>query len=120
MSTANSPIACCANTLSELVVAQDQMLSLGRKTAIERLASFFLRLTHHSSSEREEPGMLHLPMARTDIADYLGLTPETVSRTFGKLKALGVIALKTANDIKILDAERLADLAEDETAPVVN
>lgn len=107
-------------TLDELVVAQDQMLSLGRKTAIERIASFFVRLSRRNRKADQAASLLHLPMARTDIADYLGLTPETVSRVFSRLKGLGVIALKSVNDIEIRDLDLLAELADDETALVFN
>lgn len=110
-------------TLNDLMVAQDQMLSLGRKTATERIASFFLRLAKRETKadgQGPQGAMIHLPMARTDIADYLGLTPETVSRILGRLKALGIIALKSANDIAILDLGMLADLAENEAAQAAN
>lgn len=107
-------------TLDQLSVAQDQMLNLGRKTATERMASFILGLLGRDRGEREASAELHLPMARTDIADYLGLTPETVSRVLGRLKAVGVIALRTANDIEVRDLRRLGLLAEDETALVLN
>lgn len=107
-------------TLNDLIVAQDQMLSLGRKTATERIASFFLRLAKRETKQDDERAMIHLPMARTDIADYLGLTPETVSRILGRLKSLGIIALKSANDIAILDLGLLADLAENEAAQAAN
>lgn len=107
-------------TLNDLIVAQDQMLSLGRKTATERIASFFLRLAKRETKLDDERAMIHLPMARTDIADYLGLTPETVSRILGRLKSLGIIALKSANDIAILDLGLLADLAENEAAQAAN
>ncbi len=80
-----------ARASSELAEAQDRMLLLGRKTARERLASFLLRL-----ADRRRPcapETIALSMSRADIADYLGLTIETVSRTFTSLKTDGIIGL---------------------------
>jgi CRP/FNR family transcriptional regulator len=91
---------------NELVAAQEQMLLLGRKTAGERLASFLIML------DRGAAGALHLPMSRSDIADYLGLTIETVSRTFTKFKSAGLIALPTVTEVIVLDRPRLTRLAE--------
>ena len=85
---------------NELLAAQDQMLLLGRKTADERVASFLLKL-----AERKQSGKIDwvdLPMSRTDIADYLGLTTETVSRVLTKLKQAGIISLPTPHLVKLL------------------
>ena len=70
-------------TSNELAAAQQQMLLLGRKTARERLASFLADLAERSDADG---GPLELPMGRADIADHLGLTIETVSRTFTGLR----------------------------------
>jgi CRP/FNR family transcriptional regulator, anaerobic regulatory protein len=93
----------------ELAAAQDQMLLLGRKTAHERLASFLLSLSRRQDNE---DGSVDLPMTRTDIADYLGLTMETVSRVFTVLKGSGCIAAAGSGTIHILDADALAELAD--------
>lgn len=86
---------------NELVAAQVQMLLLGRKTARERVASFLLsRAKDHSPCEGPL-ARIHLPMTRSDIADYLGLTIETVSRTMTKLKEEGVIAIPQPSEILI-------------------
>ena len=97
---------------SELAAAQNQMLLLGRKTAMEKLASFLLHLWERN--EEHDPTRLHVPMSRSDIADYLGLTTETVSRTFSKLKQQGVIECCEQGYIKVLHLDRLMELAEDE------
>lgn len=69
--------------------AQAHMLLLGRKSAVEKIAAFLLDL-----AEREnDHGHIDLPMCRTDIADYLGLTIETVSRTLTQLERQGIIAM---------------------------
>lgn len=80
-----------AAVLRSLERAQDHMLLLGRKSALEKVASFLLDM-----GERVSDGeSVELPMSRTDIADHLGLTIETVSRTLGELVKRGVIALPT-------------------------
>jgi len=91
----------------ELRAAQDQMLLLGRKGAAEKVASFLLLMAEQQGHEDE----ISVPMPRSDIADYLGLTVETVSRTFTKLKLQGLIALPTSNHVQILDRDQLEDFA---------
>lgn len=94
----------------ELVAAQNQMLLLGRKSARERLASF---LTARSMARSCQPRMtrITLPMTRGDIADYLGLTVETVSRTFTWLKAEKLIDLPSPQEVVILRATELEAMA---------
>ncbi len=97
----------------ELAAAQAQMVLLGRKTAAERLASFFLSLL-----ERQELVDCHthtefdLPMSRLDIADYLGLTKETVSRMLAQLRDRRLIRLASQDRIEILDRDGLKEMAE--------
>ena len=90
----------------ELAAAQRQMLLLGRKTARERLCSFLIERL------RGDGPIVELPMSRTDIADYLGLTIETVSRTLSQLRAEGLILMATPHSLELTDAGRLSDLAE--------
>ena len=89
------------------------MLLLGRKSAIERLASFFLSLSEYCEEHGENPARLYLPMMRNDIGDYLGMTTETVSRSLGELKRLGIIRVPSPAHVILQDFERLMDLAED-------
>jgi CRP/FNR family transcriptional regulator, anaerobic regulatory protein len=96
-----------AVTSHELRAAQDQMLLLGRKAAGEKVASFLLLMAAQQSGK----DAVSVPMTRTDIADYLGLTIETVSRTFTKLKLDEVIALPTRGRVDILDRDRLEEFA---------
>ncbi len=84
---------------NELVAAQEQMLLLGRKTACERVASFLLAQQRRTG----DGDRLSLPMTRGDIADYLGLTVETVSRSFTRLRTDGLIALVAGGLVRILD-----------------
>lgn len=99
-------------TCNDLASAQNQILWLGRKTAMERVASFLLHLSDQAKRRDEDPTVLHLPMRRCDIADYLGLTLETVSRMFSRLQAMQVIKISAqGRDVRV-DTDRLADLAE--------
>ena len=95
----------------ELAFAHDQLLVLGRMTPLEKLASFLMRLADCEERRGGDPEHLSLPMSRLDIADHLGLTIETVSRCFTKLRKLGVIQLARAADVIIRDPDRLCDLA---------
>ncbi|SNB75422.1 CRP/FNR family transcriptional regulator, anaerobic regulatory protein [Arboricoccus pini] len=100
-----------ARASAELALAQDQMLLLGRKTARERLASFLLGRQRLCPGSKPSRRHIQLPMGRSDIADYLGLTIETVSRTFTRLRGQRLIDLPSTNEILILDQERLENLA---------
>jgi len=91
----------------ELAEAQQQMVILGRKTALERIASFFLSLSERANRS----DLIDLPMSRSDIADYLGLTKETVSRVLSDLKGKRIIRLQTIDRIEILDRRRLNSIA---------
>ncbi len=93
---------------NELTRGRDQMVLLGRLTAVERAAAFLFRLARHSNAPN---GELYLTMTREDIADYLGMTLETVSRMFNQLKRDGVIEMRTPDHIRIRNADQLADLA---------
>jgi CRP/FNR family transcriptional regulator len=95
----------------ELCAAQNQMLLLGRKTAAEKVASFILLTADHQGAGVDE---VDVPMTRNDIADHLGLTIETVSRTLSKLKAEGLIALPTPTRLEIRDRDRLEGMAAGE------
>jgi len=95
---------------NELIAAQDQMLLLGRKTARERVASFLMGLSRNAKRHGFDDNPVALPMSRTDIADFLGLTTETVSRTFTRLRQAKVIALEGNAMVRLLDRPALDDL----------
>jgi CRP/FNR family transcriptional regulator, anaerobic regulatory protein len=97
---------------NELAAAQDQMLLLGRKTAKEKICSFLLMLSQRAVRRGHKENPVYVPMSRSDIADYLGLTTETVSRTFTQLKTKGVISLQEGNKVQIGDIDALYDQAE--------
>lgn len=97
---------------ASLSAAQTQMLLLGRKTARERLASFLLQYASRLELAGSRWQPLHLPMRRVDIADYLGLTEETVSRTFTALRDEGAIETARPDGIRFRDSALLEQLAE--------
>src|SRR3546814_6884016 len=84
---------------------------LGRKTAVERGASCRLRAARRNEDRGEPASPLTLAMTRNEIADHLGLTLETVSRGFSRLRQLGVIRLDGADRVTLTDLDRLAELA---------
>jgi len=105
---------------NELVAAQEQMLLLGRKTARERLASFLIaRATLPTACLARAPELatvIRLPMTRADIADYLGLTIETVSRSLTRFKSEGLIDIPMPGEIALHNHAALARLAAGATA----
>jgi len=97
---------------NELMAAQDQMLLLGRKTAKEKICSFLLHLSARAMRRGHKENPVYVPMSRADIADYLGLTTETVSRTFTQLKTSRVISLQEGNRVLLADLDLIHDMAE--------
>jgi CRP/FNR family transcriptional regulator, anaerobic regulatory protein len=93
---------------ADLQRARQHLLLLGRKSADEKIASFLLSLAARLGSS----DVVQLPMSRQDMADYLGLTIETVSRTLTRLRHRGLIALRTPQQVVLLRADRLRGLAE--------
>jgi CRP-like cAMP-binding protein len=105
------------NVTRALAHAVEHMMMVGRSSAEERLAWFLSKLSARGAGRRSDS--IELAMQRQDIADYLGLTIETVSRTFTHLKAQGLIALPTTRRIDILRQDLLARLASaDRDAPI--
>ena len=93
-------------TAGELRHAEDHMLLLGRKNAMERVANFLLEM----DSRLAVAGMMALPMCRRDIGDYLGLTLETVSRALSQLHGEGVLGFSGARQIVLRNRQRLRNM----------
>lgn len=91
--------------------SRENQMVLGRLAPVEKLASFLLVLSSNAKKRGETDNPVHLAMNRTDIADYLGLTIETVSRSFTKLRTQGLIELIDTNTVKILSHRSLASVA---------
>jgi CRP/FNR family transcriptional regulator len=97
--------------LVELDEARDWMLTLGRKTAREKVASFLYLIATHIDPDKSAVQHFELPLTRQDIGDFLGLTIETVSRQMTRLRQEKVIHVENNRTITIHDIERLADVA---------
>jgi CRP/FNR family transcriptional regulator len=94
----------------ELMLAQEQMLLLGRRTAAEKVASFLMSWRQRLAQIGEERQTIALPMSRRDIADYLGLTIETVSRTLTRFEREKILTI-VAGGVRLLDPTRTAAMA---------
>ncbi|MCO5130484.1 MAG: helix-turn-helix domain-containing protein [Xanthobacteraceae bacterium] len=90
-------------TAGDLQRAENHMLLLGRKTALERVAAFLLEMDHRLSVA----AMMALPMCRRDIGDYLGLTLETVSRALSELHERGILDFSGARQIVLRNRQSL-------------
>lgn len=105
-------------TQDELDVAREWMFVLGRKTAQEKVASLLLLMAHHlalPAGDRESANKtieFELPLSRTEMADYLGLTIETVSRQVSNLKARGMISMRGARIVCVPNLATLQDWSE--------
>ncbi|WP_413815307.1 helix-turn-helix domain-containing protein [Bradyrhizobium sp.] len=93
-------------TAAELSHAEDHMLLLGRKNAMEKVAAFLLEMDRRLAGA----GMLALPMCRRDIGDYLGLTLETISRALSQLHSGGILGFSGARQIVLRNRQHLRDM----------
>jgi CRP/FNR family transcriptional regulator len=99
---------------SDLVSAQEHLTLLGQTSATERLTGFLLMLSRKAAKRGGHDNPVHLPMTREDIADYLGLAFETVSRGLTRLEEEDLIALESTRVVRIKDFEALESYAEPE------
>ncbi len=98
--------------LREISGMQDHFMMLGRKSSVEKLASFLRVLTDCVGEPLGDYDQVTLPMTRADIADFLGLTTETVSRTLTQLRKSKIIAIDHVNTVIILKPIALCAIAE--------
>jgi CRP/FNR family nitrogen fixation transcriptional regulator len=94
--------------LRGMIRAQEHLLVVGRQSAVEKLAVFLIDLAERQG----DIDQIDLPMTRTDIGDYLSMTIETVSRSFSKLRASGILRLRTSRCVEILKPEALRRLSK--------
>jgi len=97
-------------TSHELTLAQDRMGVLGKMNANERVAKFILNISDQRARIGWQDNPISLPMTRQDIADYLGLTLETVSREITRFKTSNLIKVMSSKQIYIVDKEKLTNL----------
>ena len=93
--------------LRRFAEVQKHILLLGRLGANEKMARFLVDLMERQGGDE----LINLPMQRSDIADYLGVTFETVSRVLRVLKDRGIIRLNTISQVEILDEDGLLEMA---------
>jgi CRP/FNR family transcriptional regulator len=99
---------------AEMNNMQEHFIMLGRKSATEKVASFLTALLDRVGEKKECRTCFNLPMSRSDIADFLGLTIETISRTLTKLREEGIIELPNKHRVCVCKPQTLRDLAERE------
>jgi CRP/FNR family transcriptional regulator, anaerobic regulatory protein len=99
-----------AITAADLTAAQDQILMLGCKSATERVCTFLRAMARRGGKDESLP-TAYLPMMRQDVAEYLGLRLETLSRVFRRLKDAGLITLLDKTRVRLDDPDRIAALA---------
>ncbi len=98
--------------LREIGAMQDHFMMLGRKSAAEKVASFLWVLSERVGLDQGQCRLVSLPMNRADIADFLGLTTETVSRSLSQLRKDKVIAIEGIHNVMILRPKALRGLSE--------
>ncbi len=98
-------------TVEDLSNARSHLTLLGRKTAVERVASFIQYMVARGVQSGGAVDTAFLHMSRGDIADYLGLTTETVSRIFSMLKRDGSIQLFELGGVRLLKPEKIEAMA---------
>ena len=96
----------------EIVVAQEHLMCLGHRGATERVATFLVILSRRNELRGLGPDVVTLPMSRVDIADFLGITIETVSRTLTKLRVQGLIDIEQITTLRLTRMSKLVALAE--------
>jgi CRP/FNR family transcriptional regulator len=94
----------------ELRESQRQSLIVARRDATGRIAMFFDLVSREGHHDHLPPGTLRVPMSRTDIASFVGLSQEAVSRACRDLKERGLVAFPTRDTVRILDRERFDEL----------
>jgi CRP/FNR family transcriptional regulator len=95
----------------EITARQEQLLTVGRKNTVERIAAFILEIWHRTQRWPAQTNEVLLPMNRAAIADYLGLKTETVSRAFARLVHEEILALPRPSHVVLLDRPTLEALA---------
>jgi CRP-like cAMP-binding protein len=96
---------------AEVCGMQEHFMMLGKKSATEKLASFLIAIADRSCTHDGQVIKISLPMSRIDIADFLGLTIETISRTFTKLRKDGIVEFDGSKTVVILEPSILLNVS---------
>ncbi len=94
--------------------AIDHSADISKKQALEKVASFVLECLYHQDAAPKSTPLVEIPLRRVDLAEYLGMQPETVSRCFKTLQKRGILEAKSLNLLQILDEDRLQKIANGE------
>lgn len=95
----------------DLAAAREQILLIGTRKATERVGAFILKLLDRVERLDRQTDLLDIPFSREEIAEYLGLSIETVSRSFTELRTKGLIRMPTAQQVSVVDPPGLRKLA---------
>lgn len=98
--------------VQELTATQEQLVTVGRRSAEARVAAFLISLVEANRRRGQGRGVLDMPMTRADIADFLGLTLETVSRSLTAFRKRGWIREPVHHRVELVNQAALAALAE--------
>lgn len=98
------------NLRNQTYRAIDHSVDLSKKQALEKLASFIFECRHHTHPSKED-SFVHIPIRRVDLAEYIGMQPETVSRCFKELEERGIIELPKLSELIINNAPALRRIA---------
>ena len=96
---------------NELVEAQAHMVMLGQKRTMEKVSATLVHLMNRLGRKYDDGIIIDLPMSRTDLAEYAGVSTETVSRCFTRLRKLGIIRLPTVSSVHVLREDELERLS---------
>ena len=100
----------------ELSATQEHLFTVGQRSAVERVACFLLSLSRRNARHGQNAETLVLPMTRSDIADFLGLTIETVSRTLTKFRSAKIIDLEQCTLLRLINIDKLERLSVGEAS----
>lgn len=96
----------------ELAASRDLVLTTSKRSAMERVVGFLLAFSRQHAQDTLGNGCFELPMTRSDIGDFLGLSVETVSRAFTRLRICGLIELPRTHHVKLVDIAELKGIAD--------
>lgn len=105
-------------TAFKLEQAYDHILTTGQRNSEGKLAAFLLAMSRRNVHLGEDPTLIHLPMRRSDIADYLGVTGETISRQFTRFKTRRWIKVVDVRHVRLLDQQQLTRFANAVAMPI--